>query len=203
VRAAGRRPGIRLLVETSGVGWRPGVLERIAADAVQPPTWIVSLDAATAPVYGRLRGDGFAEAAATAAELLRLFPATTHVQAVRMRENEDDLESFWRDWKARTGRVIVQKYDDFAGTLPDRKVADLSPLARFPCWHLRRDVAVLLDGTVPLCREDLRAASPLGNAFRDDLAEIWARGARVYDRHVAGDLPDLCRRCDEYHTFNF
>jgi len=205
LKAAARHPGIRLVVETSGVGWRPGVLAGIAGEAASGPvpTWIVALDASSAAVYEALRGRGFAEASATAAELMKLFPASTHVQAVRMKENEEDLEAFYRDWKQRTDRLIIQKYDDFAGVLPDRKVADLSPLLRFPCWHLRRDVAILLDGTVPLCREDLRAGTVLGNAFVDDLAAIWDRGSRVYDRHIAGDLPGLCAGCDEYYTFNF
>ena len=203
VKAAARHPGIRLVVETSGVGWRPGVLAGIAAASGTSPTWIVSLDASSAAVYEGLRGQGFAEASATAAELMKLFPSSTHVQAVRMKENEEDLETFYRDWKQRTERVIIQKYDAFTGVLPDRKVADLSPLQRFPCWHLRRDVAILLDGTVPLCREDLRAGSTLGNAFVDDFAVIWERGAGWYDRHIAGDLPDLCAGCDEYYTFNF
>jgi spiro-SPASM protein len=208
VMAAVRHAGIRLVIETSGVGWRPGALAEIASalppsTAAARPTWIVSLDAASAAIYEGLRGQGFAEASATAVELMKLFPSSTHVQAVRMKENEEDLETFYRDWKQRTERVIIQKYDNFAGALPDRKVADLSPLARFPCWHLRRDLAVLLDGTVPLCREDLRAAKALGNAFTDDLADIWEQGARQYDRHIAGDLPDLCAGCDEYYTFNF
>jgi spiro-SPASM protein len=204
VAAACRRPGISLVVETSGVGWRPGLLASIAsATGASSPTWIVSLDAATPGAYTGLRGDGFAEATATAAELLALFPNSTHVQAVRMKENEEDLEAFYREWKQRTEHVIIQKYDTFAGVLADRRVADLSPLARFPCWHLRRDVAILLDGTVPLCREDLRAGTALGNAFIDELAAIWERGGRQYARHVQGDLPDICGRCDEYYTFNF
>ena len=202
--AARRRPGIRLVVETSGVGWRPGQLASIASETGgNTPTWIVSLDAATPGAYAGLRGDGFAEATATAGELLALFPGSTHVQAVRMKDNEEDLESFYREWKQRTEHVIIQKYDAFAGALPDRRVADLSPLVRFPCWHLRRDVSVLLDGTVPLCREDLRAGAALGNAFTDELAAIWERGGRQYARHVQGELPDICGRCDEYYTFNF
>jgi spiro-SPASM protein len=191
-------------VETSGIGWRPGALAGIAAaTAANPPTWIVSLDAATAGVYAGLRGDGFREATATAAELLALFPHSTYVQAVRMKDNEEDLETFYREWKQRTEHVIIQKYDAFAGAIADLRVADLSPLSRFPCWHLRRDVAILLDGTVPLCREDLRADETLGNAFTDDLADIWERGGRQYARHVKGDLPGICGRCDEYYTFNY
>ncbi len=202
-QAALRNPGVELVVETSGVGWGPGVLRRFAEELPRPPTWIVSLDAAAPEMYRRLRGEGFAEANRTAEELLGLFPSRAWVQAVRMRDNEEDLEVFYRTWKARTPNVIVQKYDSFAGFLPDRSVADLSPLKRFPCWHLKRDMPVLLDGTVPMCREDLRAETSLGNALREDLAVIWERGQKLHQAHVDGRYPDVCARCDEYYTFNY
>jgi len=202
-KAALAVPGIELVIETSGVGWQPGVLRRFHDDLARPPTWIVSLDAATEEMYRRLRGAGFAEATTTAEELLTMFPARAFVQAVRMQENEEDLEVFYKTWKARTENVIIQKYDSFGGFLPDRTVADLSPLKRFPCWHLKRDMAILLDGSVPLCREDLRRERLLGNAFRDDLAVIWDRAREVYEGHGEGRYPPLCARCDEYYTYNY
>ena len=82
------------------------------------PDWIVSLDASNEATYRALRGEGFAEASRTAEELLALFPDRTWVQAVRMKENEEDLEVFYRAWKARTENVIIQKYDSFSGVLP-------------------------------------------------------------------------------------
>jgi spiro-SPASM protein len=196
-------PGIELVIETSGVGWSPGVLRAMRDRLQRAPTWIVSLDAASEEMYGRLRGTGFAEANRAAEELLTLFPATTWVQAVRMKENEEDLDVFYRKWKERTPNVIVQKYDSFAGLLPDRAVADLSPLKRFPCWHLKRDLAILIDGTVPLCREDVKAETRLGNAFSEDLAVIWDRAREIYEAHTFQRFPALCARCDEYYTYNY
>ena len=87
--------------------------------------------------------------------------------------------------------------------LPSRKVTDLTPLHRFPCWHLKRDVNVLLDGTVPVCREDLKGEHPLGNIFSDSFEQIWERGGEWYGRHIAEDYPRLCGDCDEYYTYNF
>ncbi len=201
--AALAEPGIELMIETSGVGWQPGTFERMKAALRRPPTWIVSLDAATETVYRALRGPGFAEAQKSAEQLLALFPGRVHVQAVRMKENEEDLEVFFKSWKSRTENVIVQKYDSFSRTLPDRQVADLSPLARFPCWHLKRDMAILLDGTVPLCREDLHAATRLGNAFEEDLSAIWDKAHDIHRAHVSGEYPGICAGCDEYYTYNF
>ena len=203
VAAVIEHPGLDLVIETSGVGWQPGVFSRIGTTLSRSPTWIVSLDATNEELYRTLRGNGFAEAHRAAEELIRLFPAHAWVQAVRMKENEDDLEKFFKSWKARTENVIVQKYDSFSGLLPDRKVADLSPVRRFPCWHLKRDMAVLLDGTVPLCKEDVRTGTRLGNAFEEELELIWDRAQAVHRSHIAGSYPGICAACDEYYTYNF
>jgi spiro-SPASM protein len=203
IGAALTEPGIDLVIETSGIGWERGIFTRIRDTFPRQPTWIVSMDASNEETYRTLRGQGFAEAERTAAELLGIFPSRTWVQAVRMTENEDDLEVFFKTWKARTEHVIVQKYDSFGGLLPDRKVADLSPLKRFPCWHLKRDMAILIDGTVPLCKEDVRVQTRLGNALDEDLSVIWDRARELHAAHVAGSFPGICAGCDEYYTFNF
>jgi spiro-SPASM protein len=201
--AVAGRPGLRLVVETSGLGWSEHDLAEMADRAGRSCSWIVSLDAATQRSYRRLRGDGFEEALACIDRLMRLFPETTHVQAVRMNENEEELEGFFRAWKERTERVIIQKYDFFSGFLDQRKVTDLSPLRRFPCWHLKRDLVIRLDGSVPPCREDLQARHTLGNVFSDGLAAVWERGSAWYADHCSGTYPELCGNCDEYYTFNF
>jgi spiro-SPASM protein len=202
--AVSERPGLDLIVETSGVGWHESVLHRIAEDCERPPRWIVSLDALDPTLYAQLRGDGHGEALSTIDTLLGLFPDRVHVQAVRMQSNELDLEEFYRTWKKRIGgNVIIQKYDHFCGSLPGLKVTDLSPLQRMPCWHLRRDLYVLLDGTVPMCREDLAGSHKLGNALEEPLDDIWQRGESYFRRHLDEEYPELCRNCDEYYTYNF
>jgi spiro-SPASM protein len=203
IAAALDEPGIELVIETSGVGWQPGVISRVKAASARQPQWIVSLDASTEEMYRRLRGQGFTEARRTVEDLLELFPSRTWIQAVRMKENEEDLEAFYKSWKARTENVIIQKYDAFTGMLPDRRVADLSPLRRFPCWHVKRDMAVLLDGTVPLCREDVHGTVRLGNAHEEALERIWTRGEEAHRAHLSGVYPGMCAGCDEYYTYNF
>jgi spiro-SPASM protein len=218
------RPGLSLVVETSGLGWEPGDLERLvvraaAARAGRPPqespgplSWIVSLDSADPERYRSLRGPGFAEAVGTAKKLLDLFPRDTYLQAVRIRDFEDDIEGFYRTWKEAPppgeDKVIIQKYDSFCGFLPERRASDLSPVKRQPCWHLMRDMYILLDGRVPRCREDLSLfepdrGRPLGNAFTEELEIIWERGEGLYREHCSRMYGDLCAECDEYYTFNF
>lgn len=198
-----RTPGLSLVIETSGVGWDHGLFSRVKGSFATQPTWIVSLDASTEQMYQRLRGAGYSEAVRTAETLLSTFPGRTWVQAVRMKENEEDLETFYKFWKTKTENIIIQKYDSFSSFLPDRKVADLSPVRRFPCWHLKRDMAILIDGTVPLCREDVRVEHKLGNAFTEDLGAIWDRGEQAYRQHITQSYPRICAGCDEYYTYNY
>jgi spiro-SPASM protein len=224
-----RRPELSLVIETSGIGWKNDELERgaeLAAEAVKrknecvqknecvhrnalpPLSWIVSLDAADPARYKEIRGAGFAEANDCAKKLLSLFPHDAYVQAVRVSGAEDDIERFYRSWKEAapsTANIIIQKYDDFCGVLPKKQASDLSPVKRRPCWHLLRDMPVLIDGTVPLCREQIAANGGivLGNAFAEPLEQIWERGQRHYAEQAGARYNSLCAVCDEYYTYNF
>jgi len=205
------QPGLSLVIETSGVGWSVPVLEEIARypgatdrGLKRRLTWIVSLDADERILYGQLRGEQWEEATAAVDMLRGLFPGQVYVQAVRMKSSEEQLDRFFRHWdKEEDVAVIVQKYDSFCGVLPDRKVTDLTPIERFPCWHLKRDMLILLDGSVPMCREDLEGKYLLGNIFEEGIGEIWKRGDRYYRQHLDAEYPSLCEKCDEFYTYNF
>ena len=203
VRSVLRRPRLQALVETSGVGWNDVARDELFRLDSDRLTVIVGLDSNDPAVYEAVRGDGFAEAQEFAARTVERIPERTYVQAVRCDLTEPALDAFYRDWHARTGRVIIEKYDHFCGRLPPRKIGDISPLDRFPCWHLQRDLFVRVNGDVPLCREDLEGAHRLGNVFGDELAQIWAAGDPRFAAHVSGTYSDICELCDEYYTFNF
>lgn len=209
IKAVLDRKGLSLLIETSGVGWKLSDLQAAAQlPGRERISWIISLDAYHEATYRNIRGPGMAEALDTVKTLAELFPGQVHVQAVRTMENEEELETFYRFWKNEGVEVIIQKYSTFAGSLPERKVSDLSPINRFPCWHIKRDLHILLDGTVPLCRELLpgREDYPsllLGNVFQESLETIWDRGRDIYLTHIKEEYPPLCGACDEYYTYTF
>ncbi len=197
-------PRSRVLIETSGIGWDTGLLEELAAETAESRLiWIVSLDASDPELYMSLRGEGQKEAENTARQLMELFGSSCWLQAVRMKENEEHLEDFYRKWNADGAQVIIQKYDSYAAFLPERQPANLSPLERFPCWHLKRDMPILLDGNVPVCRDDLGRRDVLGNVFTDNMETIWKAGDALHADHVADDYPGPCADCDEYYSFNF
>ncbi len=197
------RRGFSAVIETSGLGWQKELFERLAAEYAESITWIVSLDAHSEAVYRKLRGSGFTEAKICSEHLLSLFPKTAFVQAVRMDTNEEELELFYRYWKEKTENIIIQKYDYFSAFLPQRRIADISPYNRHACWHMKRDLTVLLNGDVPVCREDLKNEYLLGNIFTDGIESVWKKGAEYYEKHLNGDLIDICRECDEYYTYNY
>ncbi|MDR3200534.1 MAG: spiro-SPASM protein [Spirochaetales bacterium] len=197
------RPGLKLLVETSGIGWTDEVIRECAKMLEGRLTWIVSLDAVDSGQYTKLRGSGWDEALARANMLLAEFAGSAYVQALRMADNEETLETFYRTWKEKTNHLIIQKYDFFCGFLPQRKVTDLSPLDRFPCRHLQRDMSVLLDGSVPLCREDIQKTSVLGNLITDDIQAIWDKAGGFYREQLDKNYSNICGKCDEYYTYNF
>ncbi len=192
-----------LLVETSGVGWSEQAAEALLGRRSDRLTVIVGLDSNDPDTYARVRGDGYEEAHRFAERAVVALGERTYVQAVRCDLTEPSLDAFYREWKERTDRIIIEKYDHFAGRLPDRKVGDISPLNRFPCWHLQRDLYVLADGSVPVCREDISRDHVCGNVFAQDLESIWDAGRTRFAAHVDGHYEDICEACDEYYTFAF
>ena len=215
VEAVLQHRGLRVLVETDGTLVTDDLADRVAQvvrnagprsggeDAI---TWIVAVDAADEAMYDRLiTGGSFARALSAVALLHARFPRAVYPQFTRMTDNEGQLEAFYRYWSDKAspsgGNVIIQKYDHYCHALPERKSADLSPLERLPCWHIKRDMTVLSDGSVPLCRECMEQT--LGNAFSDGLLALWDKGESVAADHIRGVYPKRCEVCDEYYTFNF
>jgi spiro-SPASM protein len=187
-----------------------------------PLSWVVSLDAHDPLRYREVRGPGFSEARSCARTLLSLFPRDAYVQAVRVKGFEDDVENFYRSWKGDDlpqealdagrkdgGHIIIQKYDDFSGALPAMQASDLSPVQRRPCWHIQRDMNIIMDGSALCCREDLAALRGrgdkglLGNAFTEELGAIWERGEALFKEHCRLEYRGICAKCDEYYTYNF
>lgn len=203
-------PSLSVLIETTGVNIDDAFCEQVKAAVEASPKrtgsypavmWIVSLDAVTQKTYEVLHPGSeltLEQASAAAASLRKAFPDSTYVQMVRTEHNESELEQFFRGHDNR----IIQKYDYFCGKLPQFKPADLSPINRNECWHLRRDLQILSDGSVPLCKEYM-FDSCVGNVFYESFEDIWNKGVPLLESHINKEYPDICRNCDEFYTCNF
>ncbi len=203
-------PELKLFIETDGLNFSQESAQKIAdsANGQARVDIVVQVDSTDEKMYEKVNGiDGsnFTKAVNTVCMLSKIFPNHVYPQFTRMNENERQLESFYRFWNEKTnpsnGQLVITKYDSFAGLLNNEKVADLSPLERNACWHLRRDFNILSDGNVPLCRT--RATEIAGNAFSDSFEEIWDKISVEVQNHMDKNYCDRCLACDEYYTFNF
>ena len=167
----------------------------------------VSLDAFSDETYQKIHQNkaSLEQATSCVTKLCSVLPDMVYPQFVRITDNESELESFFRFWNEKSspslGNLIIQKYNNFCGLLPERKTADLSPLERNVCWHLRRDMTILLDGTVPLCH--CHGFEKIGNVFEEPLEEVWNKFNIELKNHIENIYCVKCRNCDEYYTFNF
>lgn len=210
-----RRKNLSVLVETDGIL----VTEQLALkileiseragkrkNGAEPVTWIVSIDSFTEDMYNKIFENGNFSAAVNSISILnKIFPSSVYPQFTRMNENESELESFYRFWHSKDspsgGKVIIQKYNDFCRLLPSRKPADLSPLERNVCWHLKRDMTILCTGEVPFCRQFLLSSA--GNVFDEGVETIWKKYFDEAQRQLEKNYGEKCKSCDEYYTFNF
>ena len=168
---------------------------------------IVKVDGISKNVYQTIHGDGngFDFAVQAVSLLSKDFPDMVYPQLVRMDLNEMELEAFYRYWSDKaspsSGNLIIQKYNGYCQVLPSRKPADLSPIDRNPCWHLRRDFVVLSDGSVPLCKSQFD--NIIGNAFDQPIFEIWKKMDDELVSHMKEKYCEKCGKCDEFYTYNF
>ena len=177
----------------------------------------VSLDAASDGTYKAIHKNcpenAFQKAFGSVGLLASVLPGCVYPQFVRMNQNEAELETFFRFWNEKTnpsgGNLIIQKYNDFAGLLPQCKPADLSPLERDPCWHLRRDMTILSNGDVPYCHSCVLGEPAdgnclaAGNVFSESLEAIWHKTDELLNNHINKNYCGKCGKCDEWYTFNF
>lgn len=190
----------RVVIESSGLSWDKDALLRINP---KKTVFILQIDAIDIEIYKKMRGDGFKVALANADFFISNFKQNTYIQAVRTKINEDNLQDFYNYFKKKTDNVIIQKFSKYNQFIENLEVLNLEPLKRFSCWHLKRDFPILIDGIVPLCKEDVERKHILGNAFKDSFEKIWDAGKVVYLDHVEENYKDICRDCDEYYTYNF
>ncbi len=213
---------LSLIVETNGLNITEPLVTDIKAIVGDNPVrlngqrslnWIIRLDATDNAMYNsvHLRKDtscDFEHGVEAIALLKSAFPHAVYPQFVRMNCNEDQLEGFFRTWtKDGTGELIVQKFDHLSGLLEDERPADLSPAKRYACWHIKRDMNILFDGTVVRCKAAAflqeSESAVLGNAFEEELSTVWARGEKNLVSQLDVKYIGQCGASDEYYTFNF
>lgn len=234
VKEALKYEGLSVFFETSALAFTEDsiiTLKNIVLQAAertngwQPLMVAVRLDGVSAPVYAKMNGtseENFMKAVENTKKLCAALPSMVYPQFTRMNQNEEELETFFRFWNEKSnasgGKLIIQKYNDYSGLLPSCKPADFSPVERNVCWHIRRDMTVMADGSLFACpnmaavfadsknksvKDSGAYEKCLGNVFESDLSELFDKSRDLVSDHINKNYCQCCGKCDEYYTFNF
>jgi radical SAM protein with 4Fe4S-binding SPASM domain len=121
---------------------------------------------------------------------------------VKCKANLAETEGWYDQWLRAVGSAVIAGPSDFAGQIPDAAVADMAPARRSACARLASRMAVLSDGRVVSCEQDVLGRHPLGEVGKQSLTQIWQRsiGALRTD-HQQGNWAkhELCAGCREWH----
>lgn len=130
-----------------------------------------------------------------------------YLQALKVEENEAEIDALYALAEELGVSFLLQKYNRYAGLLPERRVSDMTPLERYSCWHLRRDLFIRANGEIAFCKQTVDPKKPAarGNLSKDLLPDIWAAQKADFALNYQGKYPAHlpCANCDEYFTFNF
>jgi spiro-SPASM protein len=125
------------------------------------------------------------------------------MQQLKITEVEDEIESFFNAYEKQV-TVLLQKYNNYRGLLPDKKISDLTPLNRSFCWHLARDMFILADGSYVFCKQDINDPKDCFNLNNTPILHAWEKRKVFAVDNYKGELSKKhkCSQCDEWYTFN-
>lgn len=205
----------RIFVETNGLLLTPDLSRELEA-LREKIHIIINLSAMTQEAYTELHRPDDAQTFTTVISHLNWLSENiadladfATLQILKIRQTEEIIDSFHKKWQDKGFHVLLQKQNTFAGAVQDFRFSDLTPLERFPCWHLKRDMVIWSDGNVPVCKQELAGDHVLGqiadNKGEGQLSVLWERGKAFAQGEAKGDysLMEKCGACDEWYTFNY
>jgi len=162
---------------------------------------VFSVDAASEPLYSRLRVRGDLERVVSNIRQfhrirLHHYPQSrtlTRVSGVKFCEDQDfeSVEAFWRGYVDQVAFVTYNPWENTYQKPPN----DIDT----PCSDLWRRMFVWFDGTVNTCDIDYRSTMAIGSAKTERITDIWKgdRYSVLREAHLAGQrrCSALCRQC--------
>lgn len=137
-------------------------------------------------------------------EFIRTLPNREHIwiRLTRTHQSEAHIPLFLKQWHDFMPHVLITKADSFGD--PMIKVVDLAPIRRHACWALRRELTILSDGMVMLCRQDKRLEHSLGFIQELSLKELWDNNQHAFLEQEKGlyNTCAACSQCDDWWIWN-
>lgn len=186
--------GFDVIVETFGNDIPENISEIIDIDNV---TFVFKIDAQNENTYKVIHPTGNYKNVIDNYEKIKGLGFNTYFQILRTMETESDIEKMIKD---KQENILIKKYSSYCGVLDDKKVVDLSPLERFECYHLRRELYLDSALDVYYC---MYSAEKIGNAGNEKMTDLIDKQKNAFSSHAQGKMRDFCLMCDDYYTFNF
>ncbi len=113
-----------------------------------------------------------------------------------------DMEPFYDQWRRAGALSIIFGYDYYCGYSEDKSVMNMCPPSRSRCNSLFRDMMILADGDLVLCRQDYAGQMRIGNVVTGTAIELWhsQQVEQVRNDHLAGDYDrcEMCGKCRQW-----
>jgi spiro-SPASM protein len=198
----------RVIIETNGVHIDNKLIEIMESTEGSKISVIVNINGYNNETYLKIHGqDEFDKVLFNIQRLAKFneHSKRVYLQIMKINETEEYLDSFYDFWEDKNFSIILQKQNTYLGLIEDRRYSDLTPIDRTPCWHLLRDVFVLANGQIPVCKQDVNCRSQIGNANEESLQDIFSKMYSSFEQNFKCNYPKEpnCADCDEWYTFNF
>ncbi|MBU1078191.1 MAG: spiro-SPASM protein [Spirochaetes bacterium] len=201
-----------VIIETNGINLDQELIKKLSAYPAEKLVLLFHLDSIIRETYYKLNKTDDKDALDKTVKNINEFinyneynRLRSFVQITKIKENNLEIEDFYNFWQSKGVQVVIQKYNGYLGALEDRSVVDITPLDRVPCWHLQRDLEILVNGDVPVCKQDFDGKIIVGNLGKDPVKGIWDKIKKFYLYNYKAEYNKLkiCSSCDEWYTYNF
>ncbi len=192
---------INVIIETTGYSIDESFINKISNIDKMKISFVIKYDAYEEKTYSMIHPEADFNQIKNSIELLKKAGFNVYKQIIRMVENEVEIEKFIR--KKEVDDLIIRKYSTYCDMIQDKKVVDLAPLKRIPCYHLRREFYIKADGTVPVCMYGRYMKNTIGDIKKDDIELIIKKLEDLYIKDAKNEHLEFCKNCNDYYLFNF
>lgn len=143
---------------------------------------ILSLDGATKRTYEKIRRRGdFEKTMKNVEEFLKMKKKLgfkkpyAKVQAIRMDENEKEMNLFINKWKDLADEVVIKPIVSWAGQVDVSKLSKEKRRKpkRYACFNLWDQLTIGSNGKAGVCCYDFNAALVVGDLNKQSIAEVF------------------------------
>ncbi|GIX40424.1 MAG: hypothetical protein KatS3mg129_0157 [Leptospiraceae bacterium] len=167
-------------------------------------TIIIKLPTLNESLYKELMGTNYLPQIKENLEIIKNNDLKIYVEILRIKQVEEELDSFFDYFKNTKIKPIIGKYNTFGNLLDDFSVVDLEPLEKDYCRSLMFQLYIDANGKVPICRQDILSKYKSYDINHSSLKEIFYNLKEYYDyfeKKQFDKIIPLCNCCKDWYVF--